>query len=268
MTLYMIGLGLSDMKDISIKGLEAINDSSIIYLEHYTAVLHTSKEELEDYINKRIIVADRNMVEVDGDKIVDEALDNNVAFLVVGDPFVATTHADLFLRARKRGVVVKVINNASIMNAAGVVGLELYKFGKTTSIVFPDNNWLPETPYDVIKKNLSCGFHTLCLLDIKVSEPSRQDLLRGINKPLPPRFMSVKQGLEVLEMIEAKRNEGVINDDTLVVGVARLGSDDAVIKAGSVKELKEFDFGKPMHSIIIPAKELHHVEEEMINLWK
>ena len=268
MALFMIGLGLSDMKDISIKGLDAISKCDIIYLEHYTAVLHTTKDELEDYFNKSIIVADRNMVEVDGDRIVDEALEHNVAFLVVGDPFVATTHSDLFLRAKSRGVVVRVVHNASIINAVGVVGLELYKYGKTTSIVFPDDDWLPETPYDVIKQNLSCGFHTLCLLDIKVSEPSRKDLLRGVNNPLPPRFMSVKQGLEVLERIEAGRNEGIITPDTTVVGVARIGSDDPVIKAGPLSVVKEFDFGGPMHSIIIPAKQLHHVEEEMLSLWK
>lgn len=47
MVLYMIGLGLSDEKDITIKGLEAVKNSSKIYLEHYTAILMISKEKLE-----------------------------------------------------------------------------------------------------------------------------------------------------------------------------------------------------------------------------
>jgi len=37
----------------------------------------------------------------------------------------ATTHADLLLRAKERGVATKVIHNASIMNAVGCCGLQV-----------------------------------------------------------------------------------------------------------------------------------------------
>ncbi len=270
MTLYMIGLGLYDMSDITLRGLEAVRNSDVIYLEHYTAILHTSKEELEHFFKKEIILANREMVEVGGGDLVDQAKEKNVAFLVVGDPFGATTHTDLFLRAKKKGVTVEVIHNASILSAIGIVGLELYKYGKTTSIVFPDDDWLPETPYDVIKKNQSCDVHTLCLLDIKVAEPSKEDLLKGINKPQPPRFMTVRQGVEVLERLEEKRHEGIITPETTLIGIARLGdaNNNPIICSGTPSELKEMDFGTPMHSIIIPAKRLHHVEEEMIDQWR
>ena len=43
MVLYMIGLGLSDEKDITIKGLEAVKSSKYIYLESYTAILMINK---------------------------------------------------------------------------------------------------------------------------------------------------------------------------------------------------------------------------------
>ena len=46
MVLYMIGLGLSDEKDISVKGLEAVKRSKKVYLEKYTAVLMCDKEKL------------------------------------------------------------------------------------------------------------------------------------------------------------------------------------------------------------------------------
>ena len=39
MVLYMIGLGLSDEKDISVKGLEIVQKAKSVYLEKYTAVL-------------------------------------------------------------------------------------------------------------------------------------------------------------------------------------------------------------------------------------
>jgi diphthamide biosynthesis methyltransferase len=42
----------------------------------------------------------------------------------------ATTHTDLELRARDLGIPVKIIHNASIMNAVGVCGLQLYRFGE------------------------------------------------------------------------------------------------------------------------------------------
>jgi len=39
MSLYMIGLGLGDHKDITIKGAEAIRASDRVFLEMYTSVL-------------------------------------------------------------------------------------------------------------------------------------------------------------------------------------------------------------------------------------
>jgi len=48
-----------------------------------------------------------------------------VAFLVVGDVYGATTHTDIAVRARNIGVQVRVIHNASIMNACGCCGLQV-----------------------------------------------------------------------------------------------------------------------------------------------
>ena len=46
----------------------------------------------------------------------------------------ATTHTDLELRARKLGIPVRTIHNASIMNAVGVCGLQLYRFGEVRTL--------------------------------------------------------------------------------------------------------------------------------------
>lgn len=59
------------------------------------------------------------------------AKDDDVALLVVGDPFGATTHSDMVVRARQMGIRVDVVHNASIMNAVGCCGLQLYRFGQT-----------------------------------------------------------------------------------------------------------------------------------------
>lgn len=45
-------------------------------------------------------------------------------------PYRATTHTDLELRARALSIPTKVIHNASIMNAIGACGLQLYRFGE------------------------------------------------------------------------------------------------------------------------------------------
>ena len=47
MMLYLIGLGLCDPSDITVKGLEVVKKASRVYLEAYTSILiASSKEEL------------------------------------------------------------------------------------------------------------------------------------------------------------------------------------------------------------------------------
>jgi diphthine synthase len=272
MTLYLIGIGLYDEKDITLRGLEAVKLCDKVYLEHYTSILSINKDKLETLYGKKVILASRNFVEKEADeKLIEAAKEKDIALLIVGDVFGATTHTDLMLRAKESNVKVDIVFNASILNVIGIVGLELYKYGKTTSIVFPDNNWLPHTPYDVIKQNKESGLHTLCLLDIKVAEPSRENLLKAARgsqvTSMPPRYMTVNEGLCVLERIESERKEKVILENTIVIGIARIGHPDCKIITGTIKELKEKDFGEPLHSIIIPGK-MHHIEEEAINSFK
>lgn len=76
----------------------------------------------------------------------------------------ATTHSDLVVRAKKLGVEVKVVHNASVMNAIGVCGLQLYRYGETISIPFFTETWRPDSFYEKIKRNRTLGLHTLCLL--------------------------------------------------------------------------------------------------------
>lgn len=268
MTLYMIGVGLNDEKDITVKGLEFVRRAKTVYLESYTSILHCGKEELEKLYGKQVILADRDLVEKRSDEILDPALKNDVAFLVAGDPMSATTHTDLFLRANKNGVKVVVVNNASVLTAVGIVGLELYKYGKTTSVTFPQDSWNVETYYDVVKENKKRGLHTLCLLDIKTHEPSKAELKK--EKPRKyekPRFMTINEAIKCFLDVEKKRKEHVFTEDTLCVGCARLGGSDYKIKAGTAKELLNTRFGEPLHCLIVPGK-LHFMEEDALELWK
>jgi diphthine synthase len=247
MTLAFIGIGLNDEKDITVKGLELVKQADIVYLESYTSLLQVPIERLEAFYGKKLILADRVMVERKGDAIVKEAKTKQVAFLVIGDVFGATTHTDLYQRAISAGVPVQVVHNASILTAVGKTGLELYKFGKTTSIPYTDGRFI-ETPYLVLKDNLSLGMHTLLLLDIQADKL---------------RFMTLREAIDSMLQIEARRKERIFTEKTFCIGVARMGSKDEVIRAGTAKELRAVDFGKPPHALIVPGK-LQVVEEEMI----
>lgn len=85
--LYLIGLGLVDEQDITLRGLNAIQKCTRVYLESYTSILHIPKDRLESFYEKSIILADREMVESQADEILHNAENEDIAFLVVGDPF-------------------------------------------------------------------------------------------------------------------------------------------------------------------------------------
>ncbi|XP_066503907.1 diphthine methyl ester synthase [Hoplias malabaricus] len=268
--LYFIGLGLGDAKDITVRGLEIIKGCSRVYLEAYTSILTVGKEALEEYYGRELLLADRDMVEQEADDILKGADVSDVAFLVVGDPFGATTHSDLVLRAVNAGIKYRVIHNASIMSAVGCCGLQLYNFGETVSIVFWTDNWRPESFYSKIKKNRDMGLHTLCLLDIKVKEQSMENLMRGRRIYEPPRFMTVAQAAaQLLEIVQNCRERGeelAITEETVCVGLARVGADDQAIQAGSLQEMASCDLGGPLHSMII-CGHLHPLEVDMLRLF-
>lgn len=269
--LYLVGMGLGDEKDITLRGLEIVRKCERVYLEAYTSLLsfglsNNAVSTLEDLYGRPVILADREMVEQGMEQILEEACTSDVAFLVVGDPFGATTHSDLVVRARKMGVEVKVIHNASVMNAVGVCGLQLYRFGETISIPFFTETWKPDSFYDKIKANKQLGLHTLCLLDIRVKEPSIESLCRGKKDYEPPKFMTINTAIEQLLEIEEKRVESAYNEDTHCVGLVRLGSEMQKIVAGSMKDLLTIDFGPPLHCLVIVGK-THPLEEEMLEFY-
>ena len=244
-TLTFIGLGLYDEKDISLKGLEAARNCDKIFCEFYTSKLGgTDIKKLEKIFNKKIIILSREDVEK-GYQILKCATMERVALLVAGDPMTATTHVDLRLRAIDKGIETKLIHGSSIFTAvAGLLGLQIYKFGRTTTLAFPERNYFPTSPYDVIKENKSHGLHTLVLLDIQ------QD------KEL---YMDANKAVSLLLDIENIRNENIITKETVICVVGRAGSPKPVVISNTIEELKKRNFGHPLHSLVIPGQ-LHFIE--------
>ncbi len=268
MVLYIVGLGLYGEKDISVRGLEIVKSADYIYMEYYTSILNIDLEKLSALYEKEITLADREMIENDFDEVImEKAKLSNVALLVVGDPFSATTHMDLFMRCMSNNVKVEVLNNASIMNSCGVTGMSLYRFGETVTVPFFTKTWRPYSFYEKILNNFQNDFHTLVLLDIKVKEISEENLARGKKVYEPPRFMSVNVALEQLKEAEEFYKKGLIADNTLVYGIARIGSPTQVILSGRFADLIKADFGGPLHSVVICAPNLHSMEKEVFAFY-
>lgn len=275
MVLWFIGLGLGDAGDITVTGLEALRKCKFVYLEAYTSILPgldgaALKEAYSPMplLEGEFIEADRELVESGCDEMLERSKDHDVSFLVVGDALCATTHTDLWLRAKKLGIKVRVIHNASVMNAIAACGLQLYRFGETVSIPYWTEGWKPDSFYDKIVANRNANLHTLCLLDIKVKEQSIENLMRNRKVYEPARFMTVAQALTQLMEIETSRKGGVAAPDTHVVGVARLGREDQAMTYGPCSEVLAVDLGGPLHSLVIPAEELHELEGEFLDYLK
>lgn len=79
--------------------------------------------------------------------------------------------------------------------------------------------------------------------------------------------MTIKTAIRQLLEVEDDRGEGAYDKDTMCVGLARVGAEDQVVASGSMKQLTDVDFGKPLHSFII-AGELHPIEKEMLDVLR
>ncbi|KAL7933628.1 tetrapyrrole methylase [Trichoderma chlorosporum] len=264
--LYLVGLGLSDETDITVKGLEVVKKASRVYLEAYTSILLVDQSVLENYYGRSITIADREMVESNSDEILRDAQTEDVAFCVVGDPFGATTHTDLVIRARELSIPVRTVPNASIMSGIGACGLQLYNFGQTVSMVFFTDNWKPSSFYDRIKENRDIGLHTLVLVDIKVKEQSLENMARGRLIYEPPRYMTVGQCAQQMLEIEEERKEGVYTKDSLAIGAARVGGKTEKFVSGTLEELCSTDaeLGPPLHSLVLLGRRAHELERDFV----
>lgn len=245
--LYLIGLGLYDERDITWRGVDAARSCEAVYLERYTSPWRGSVERLERLTGKSITELRRSNLEENSKELLEEAKKRDVAVLVPGDPLVATTHSSLIIDARRKGIKTAVVHSSSVFSAVAETGLHIYKFGKTTTIAYPEENYFPESPYDVLAENLKSGAHTLFLLDVKAEQG---------------RYMTINEAIDVLLKLGKKKGRKAFSQKTACVGVARLGGKTKIVfkPAG---ELQGEDMGEPPHILIVPG-ELHFSEEEYL----
>jgi diphthine synthase len=227
--LYLIGLGLN-FDGISKYGLDIVKKCKKIYLESYTVDFPYTINDLENVIGKKIYPANRDFIE--SLKIVDESRKKDVALLVYGSPLTATTHITIIEEARKSELRVKVIHNASVLDAVSETGLQLYKFGKITSMP----NFEADSFLETIKENRSIDAHTLILIDI---------------------------GMEFGGAL--KKMEKAVEEKEKIVVCSRLGARGRKIIYGTIKELENKKIKKPF-CFVIPGK-LHFMEKEVLERY-
>ena len=166
---------------------------------------------------------------------------------------VSTTHLDLRLRAIKMGIKTDLIHASSILTAvSGLCGLQNYRFGRSTTIPYPylarGHRIVPQTPYQVLMENLERNLHTMLFLDIQMDPVER--------------FMTANEGAGLLMEMEANAKDGGLKK-AIAVGIARAGAPDVTVKADLLPRLQGYDFGGPLHILVVPAR-LHFMEEEAL----
>ena len=249
--LVFIGLGLYDEQGLSLRAQTEARTCEHVFLELYTSVMPgLNIDRLSQAVGRPVeILTRKDVEEFAQEKILSKASRGKVAFLVPGDPMVATTHVDLRLRAERAGVGTRIIHGASIASAAaGITGLQSYKFGRTITIPVTASNELPESSYRATKANFDAGLHTLALLEVDVENH---------------RWVTIPQALKQLHAASIRASDRFVSPETLAVGLARLEAPDMIVHAAPVSDLIGMDFGEPPHCFILPGK-LHFVEAEAL----
>lgn len=247
--LFLVGIGVSDEKGISLRGLETLKGCGKIFAETYTNLIpEGTLSRLELLVGKKIVLLSREHVE--NEKILLESASlQPTALVVAGDPMIATTHVSLIISAKKQGIATEVVHSSSILSAAmGESGLQAYKFGKTVTLAYWRENYKPMAAYDIMSENLSRGLHTLLLLDI--------DEKLG---PMPPAHAA-----SLLMEMEKTGSKKILLPETKIVLLQGLGWEKSVKKYRAISEMaKEKSTLRAPAVVIIPGK-LHFLEEEFL----
>ena len=242
--LTFIGLGLYDDRSITLQGRDALDEADAASAEFYTSFLAGATiDDIETAHDIDIRVRDRAGVEQDPAPILDAAEEGHAAFLTAGDTMISTTHVDLRLRAIDRGIDTRVVHGTTAQTAASsLTGLQNYRFGKATTLPFERSHGgdgVPASVLDTIGENTDRDLHTLVYLDI--------DRENG-------DYMTGDHAARLL------REAGL---DRLGVVIARAGSDDPTVAAGSLGTLADQSFGDPLHMLVLPG-ELHPLERDAL----
>src|SRR6266516_4553850 len=129
MSLAFIGLGLNDEKGMTLEGLEEARRADSVYGEFYTNIMpNLDLKRLEKEIGKKVEVLSRSQLEDEGgEKLLRAASRERVAFLVPGDPLIATTHVSLRLSLAKMAIPSRVFKATSSANLSPFLSISHFQ---------------------------------------------------------------------------------------------------------------------------------------------
>ena len=247
--LWFVGLGISGFKSIPSEALDILSKADIVYLEQFTSPIgKIDLIKIKNATKGEFILAKRWLVE-DGKEILENAKKKKVVLLAYGDPYIATTHIELRIRAIEEKIKTYSIHaSSSLTSLIGECGLHFYKVGRIATIMSEIKSLT--TPYYVIYKNIIEGNHTVLLLEYNQDKDF---------------FLDPKDALNRLVETEKGQKREVINTSTYAIVASRIGFKDQKIISGKISSLMKMDFGKPPHTVIIPGR-LHFTESDALQI--
>ena len=248
--LNLVGLGLWQ-GHITGEAREALSRSDKVYLDYYTNISKDiTPASLAEIIGKPVEPVGRDRLEFPGVRnLLREASNKNISIAVIGDPLVATTHIIVLEEARSLHIPFKIIHGISGVYMSILESLlQIYKFGRITTLVYPYGNTFPYSVLKQIYTNICTRSHSLVLLDLKLDEG---------------RIMHANEAADIIiEMEHNMWGESILEDLTTIVAEAS-GTPWQRITVKSLGETREEKFDIIPQSLIIPGP-LHFEEEESL----
>ena len=254
MTLVLAGAGLHP-GSVTVEVREALEKASRVYVDTYTMPRAAWLAEwARGVAGDRVVEADREVLESNSSRIVEEASHSLVVVLVPGDPLVATTHVSLLAEASRRGVEWRVIPGISgVVTSKTLVGLQYYRYGRTITVPGPWRGVKAVSIVSHLYGNLCIGLHTLVLLDVADGGPQ----------------LDPASGASELLSLEARLASDMAFEPVLpgllAAVVERAGHPDARVYWASIREIAGGNGGpwREPSSIVVPGL-VHPTELDMI----
>lgn len=247
--LWFIGLGVSGADGLGADAIKVLKNADVVFLEVFTSPIARSQlTKIKKLVKGKLRVASRWMVE-DGKAVLKEAKNRKVVLLSYGDPYIATTHIELRVRAISEKIKTKTIHAASaIPSLIGECGLHYYKIGRPVTMM--QDKQSATSVYRTLYENLISGNHTVIILEYN-SDTSF--------------FLDPKEAFSNLIFTEGEQKHTVIDESTFAIVGSRIGMKNQNITAGKLLSLKKSDFGRPPHTIIIPGR-MHFTESDALKV--
>ncbi|MDE1846112.1 MAG: diphthine synthase [Candidatus Micrarchaeota archaeon] len=250
--LFLIGIGLNN-RDIPYSAADDLSGADEVLVDQYTNFI--TDEDLAWITSKFQIspkLIHRSDLEENAKVMVEKAKEKDIVLLVSGDPLIATTHHTILDLAAKKGVEYKIYHSSNIFSGAiGESGLDIYKFGPTTTITFWSEKYKPTSFIDVVKKNFENGQHTMCLCDYHYNEKRR---------------MKVSEAIELLHVADETKGYGFITEKSKILVLGDVGKDSQEIRYLQVGKINKEDlraFEGKVITLIVPGP-MNFAEEEAL----